>query len=256
MTTGTATLGFTSAVNPYASNNGTMTIAGVSVTAPTLFWTPELNTVAVGEKLPFTLLLPSNGKYKLYFNQMLADNAISIYTKGGKLLTTFTGNDQSYTLPEDTSVMEPVLVCVQSVTTSIPIGWARFGRFGLSRLLSFKDFVKDEEIENMLLPMQAGESFTKTSNGAIMQLRRTFTADTQLLLYRFTAAGAGSLYVTSNNPYLVDTDPFTTTFLAGQNFGDTVTIKNTMTTPTDLTLTLVINGVGTEQPLHTQGYVL
>lgn len=253
MSSNTTTVGFKSILSTFLSNM-TYTQAEVSVvTCSMLVYTP--GQINANQNTTAQLQFSENGVYKIYVHYIAADTTLRFYSMAGVELGVLSATG-SITLTKDVSELGKTIIIQQTNSSLYPMGWVNVGVFGFSRMQSLKDFVQNEEIENMLLPMQAGESFTKTSNGVIMQLNRTFTEGTQLLLYRFTAARAGSLYVSSNNPYLVETDPYTTSFTAGQNFGDTVTIKNTTTTPTPLTLTLVIVGVGTEQPLNTRGYPL
>jgi len=206
----------------------------------------------------FAAHLPTSGIYKLYLQLNRAADTFRLYDPTGVLLTQFTTTTQNvYQLTRDTSIsgnVFPINIVLGTLFAGNSIN--QLFRFGMTQILQFPDFVLNSQIDN-LLTLDVGETFSQTSNGVIIQLNRIFTAGTALPIFRFTAGSAsGSYQVSSNNVQIVRSDTGVTNFAAGQNIGDYVSVLQTTTNKTPITLTMVINGVGTETPLDIVGIPL
>lgn len=251
MATGTATLGYSGQLQTYIAQKSAPQPT-ITVEAPhfLIISTVQLYLNSI---LGTALKFPPSGFYKLYLSLMNTLDTINLYSSTGKLLTTFTFTSTTYTLPKNTSVDRDYYITQKLGSDFAPSQYVSVIRIGLSQLLTLTDFVENGIID-CLLTLGPSESFVITSTGVEIHLNRTFTAGTELPIYRFTSVSSGSFQVTSSNVFVIPSDENATFFGTNQNIGDVVNVVNTTSTPTQVTLTMVIAGVGSELPLNTIGY--
>jgi hypothetical protein len=256
MSNQTASVGISSTLTTLLTQ-GSASLGGTTCNTVDI-WLQSNSGVPVPLNSYFAAHLPTNGVFKLYLQLQRPADIFKLFDSSGNLLTQFTGSTQIvYQLTRDTSISGNVFPINVSFGTLFPANTlALFFRWGMTQILQLPDFVLDSQIDN-LLALDVGETFSQTSNGVIIQLNRIFTAGTALPIFRFTAASvSGSYQVTSNNAQIVRSDTSVTLFAAGQNIGDYVSVLQTTTNKTPITLTMVISGVGTETPLDLAGIPL
>ena len=121
---------------------------------------------------------------------------------------------------------------------------------GMGTIIELTDFFQLSSFNCPLtLDSEMGESFVKTTNGAILTLNRQITADGALdpVIFSVTETlQAGGYTVSSSNPSIIPSQPGT--FSAGQSLG-----PQTMAIASGLfngTLTIAFNGVGTSTAIN------
>jgi len=248
----TCTLGLKTIMQTYMNASSDVQPT-VSVLGPILY---VYSNGALNAGIAYSLYakLPERGKYKLYVSQMTSGDTIKIVSSHGETLKTVTFPGGNFLFPNDSSI-DPNFVVQHTLATTVLSGFALVARFGLNIIPSLTDYVENGIID-CLLTLGPSESFVITTTGLQIHLYRIFTAGTELPIYRFNSVGGGSFQVTSSNEFVIPSDESATLFGENQNIGDIVNVINSTSTPTNVTLTMIIAGVGTELPLNTVGYPL
>jgi hypothetical protein len=203
-----------------------------------------------GDVFTQVITFPSSGSYVTYWSGLLTGEVLTVTNKFGAVVVNFTtgGATIRYVVPETSIFGDNYMVQYNRPTSMVSNTNYNVFTLGINVLPTVSNAVQ-------ALTLLPGESYTNNGSTIVYQLNRTFTAGTTFSLFRYLAENAGTYQMTSSNAFVIPSDPSATSFIAGQNVTDSVTVVNSTATATPVTLTVNFPFTLVEQGRNVLGYI-